>query len=251
MRREAVAQGVGGNVLVGTGEPAFGDGDLHGLPDGGFAHWLFAALHRFLDGQAGTLPTATDAGKEPLVIAMVGPELAEAFEHPRRDGDFAGFVDLGLADHDDESLAFDIGGLDADRFVQAQSALIDEGAVGAKADIAEGAQETMDLHPGEDFGEGLVAFDVDLLPDVPIDAEVIAVEGPQGTHRLIHRTGPKLPLVLKVDEEVEHALGCELREIVLRVVVGELMNPAVVGLATALGEAFELDKTGEVLIPLG
>jgi hypothetical protein len=53
-----------------------------------------------------------------------------------------------------------------------------------------------------------------------------------------------------VDQEVEHPLGREFAEIVLRVMIGELVDPAVVGLARALGEAFELDKTGEVLIPL-
>jgi len=152
---------------------------------------------------------------------------------------------------DDEALAFDVCRLDADGFVQAQSALIDQCAVGAKTDFAEGAQEAVDFQAGEHFGQGLITLDVDLLPDVPGDAEVIAVEGPQSADRLINGAGPKLPLILEVDQEVEDPLGSQLRKIGLRVVVGELVDPAVVGLTTALSEPFELDKTGEVLIPLG
>ena len=54
-----------------------------------------------------------------------------------------------------------------------------------------------------------------------------------------------------MDEEVEDSLGRELRQVIIRVVVAELVNPSVVDLASALGEAFELDKAVEVLIPLG
>ena len=251
VRGEAVAQSVGGNVLVGFGKSAFRDGDLDGLPDGGFAHRLFAALHRLLDGQARSLPTTTDTRKEPLVIAMEGPKLPKTHEHLRSDGHFAGFVDFRFCDDDDESLSFDVTRPDADGFVQAQATLVDEGAEGAEADVAKGPQETVDFVASEDLGQGLVSFDVDLLPDVPVDAEVITVEGAQGADRLVHRAGPELPFVLEVDEEVEHALGWEFRQVGLRVMIGELVDPAVVCLATALGEAFELDKTGEVLIPLG
>ena len=159
-------------------------------------------------------------------------------------------MDLGLADVDDEPLALDVGGADADGLVEAQSALVDQRAVGAETDVVEGAQQPVDLVAGEDLGQRFVALDVDLLADVPPDAEVVAVEGAQGADGMVDGAGPQPAPILEVDEEVEDTLGSELGKIVLRIVIGKLMDPAVIGLATALGEAFELDKTGEVLIPL-
>jgi hypothetical protein len=52
-----------------------------------------------------------------------------------------------------------------------------------------------------------------------------------------------------VDEEVEHARRRQCGEFIVREVTCELADPAVVTLAAALGEAFELDEAGEVLIP--
>ena len=80
---------------------------------------------------------------------------------------------------------------------------------------------------------------------------MIPVEGAQGADRLIEGAGPEAPLVLQVDQEVEDALGAEGREIGVRIVSGELLDPAVVSSARALCETFELDETGEALIPLG
>ena len=251
VRGEGVPQGVGGDVFVRARQPAFGDGNLDGLPDGGFAHGFGAAVHGLLDGQAGAFPSATDTGKEPLFILMVGPVFPQALEHLGGDGHLAGLVDFGLANVDDESLAFDILRSEIDGFVQAETALIDERAVGAEADISEGPKEAVDFLSCKDFGEWLVAFDVNLFPDVPVNAEVVAVKGSQGADGLIDRAGAELSLVLEVDEEVEDSLGRELRQVIIRVVVAELVNPSVVDLASALGEAFELDKAVEVLIPLG
>ena len=128
--------------------------------------------------------------------------------------------------------------------------MIDECAVGAESDFTEGAQQAVDFVAGEDFGQGFVALDVDLLPDVPVDAKVVAVEGAQRADSLIDRAGSELALVLEVNEEIEHALGREFRQVILRVMVGELVDPTVVGFTSALGESFELDIPGEVLIPL-
>ena len=46
---------------------------------------------------------------------------------------------------------------------------------------------------------------VDLFPNVPVEAEVVAVEG----------GGGELPFVLKVDEEVEHAVRGKRGEILI------------------------------------
>ena len=78
-----------------------------------------------------------------------------------------------------------------------------------------------------------VALDPDLLPDVPIKVQVVAVESAQGTHRLIKSAGPEAPLILQVDEEVEHSLGADGREVGVRIVGGELLDPTVVSPASA------------------
>jgi hypothetical protein len=59
----------------------------------------------------------------------------------------------------------------------------------------------------------------------------------------------ELAVVLEVDEEIEHTGRWQIGKLVLRVVAVELMNPAVVTLSVPLGETFELDEAGEVLIP--
>ena len=61
-----------------------------------------------------------------------------------------------------------------------------------------------DLLAGQHVGQRFVALDVDLLPDVPVESEVVAVEGAQGADGLVERAGFELALVLEVDEEVEH-----------------------------------------------
>lgn len=142
---EGVAQSVGGDVIVGARQSAFGNGDLDGLPNGRFAHGFGAAVHGLLDGQSGAFPSAADAREEPLFIAVKGPEFPQTHEHAWGDGDFARLAHFGLGDVDGEPLAVDVFGLDVDGFVQPKSALIDERAVGAIAGVAKGAQEPVDF----------------------------------------------------------------------------------------------------------
>ena len=82
--------------------------------------------------------------------------------------------------------------------------------------------------------KGFVAPDLDLLPDVPSEVEVVTVESAQGTDRLIEGAGPELPFVLQDDEEVQDPIRVEGREISVREVIGELLDPAVVSSAGAL-----------------
>ena len=93
----------------------------------------------------GAVPTAADSGKEPLGILMAGVELAQASEQLGGDGNFARFAVFGFGNVDDEALAVDVTGLDGERFAQAQSALIDDGAEGPVATVAEGAKELGDF----------------------------------------------------------------------------------------------------------
>ena len=78
---------------------------------------------------------------------------------------------------------------------------------------------------------------------------MVAVKGAQAADGLIDGGGRTLAVVLDVNEEVEHAGRWQIGKLVIRVVGVELMDPAVVALPAPLGETFELDETGEVLIP--
>ena len=180
---------------------------------------------------------------------MIGVEFAQAGEELGGDGNFAGFAVFGVGDVDDEALGVDVAGLDGEGFAEAQSALIDDGAEGAVASVAEGAQQQGDLSSGKDVRKRLFALDVDFFPDVPIKSKVVTVEGAQTTDGLVEGGRGEFSLVLEVDEEVEHARRGQRGEIFVREVTVELEDPAMVAITAALGETFKLDEAGEVLIP--
>ena len=146
---------------------------------------------------------------------MEGVELAQAGKELGGDGNFTRLAGFGLEDVDDEALAVDVPGLDGECFVEAQSGLIDHGAKSTIAAVAESAKELGDFVAGEDVGQRLFALDVDLFPNVPVEAEVVAVEGAQAADGLIEGGGGELPFVLKVDEEVEHAVRGKRGEILI------------------------------------
>lgn len=166
-------------------------------------------------GDAGVFPKAAHTGEEPFGVFMAGVELAQAGKELGGDGNFARLAVFGLGNVDDEALAVDVFGLDGERFVEAQAALIDDGAKGTVTTVAEGAKELGDFVAGEDVRQRLLALDVDLFPDVPVEAEVVAVERAQAADGLIERGGGELALVLKMDEEVEHALRGKHGEILI------------------------------------
>ena len=151
---------------------------------------------------------------------------------------------------DDQPLAVDVPGLDVKRFVEAQAALVDDGAVGAVAAVAEGAQQAADLVTGQDMRQRFLELELDLLPDVPIAGEVVAVEGAQGADGLVEGGAGELAVGLEVDEEVEDLARFEIGQRNVWVVVGKLGSPAEVGFDGAAAQAFELDEAEVVLIPL-
>jgi hypothetical protein len=218
----AVAQGVGAEFIVLFGQSAFGTGDVHGGPDAGVGHGVAAVVEGLSEGDAGAFPSTSGGGKEPVGIAMPGPEAAEADEEFGADGDFARLAALGVGDAEDEALAVDVLGADVKGFVQAQAALIDEGEVGAVATVAKGAQELGDVLTGEDVGQWLDALDFDFRPDFPSLAEVVAVEGAQGADGLVEGGAGELAVGLEVDEEVEDLAGFELWKRSVGEVVGKL-----------------------------
>ena len=100
------------------------------------------------------------------------------------------------------------------------------------------------------MGQGILAPDLDLRPDPPGLAEMVAVEGAQGADGLVEGGGGELAPVLEVEQEVEHPARIEIRERGVGIMPGELRSPAEVGLHGSLAQTFEVDETAVILIPL-
>lgn len=181
----AVTEGVGADFVVLFGQAAFGAGDVHGGPGAGVGHGPAAVVEGLLQADAGASPTASGRGKEPVGIAVPGPEAAQAEEQFRADGNFAGLAALGVGDAQDEARAVDVFRPDVEGLAETQAALIDEGEVGAVTAVAKGAQELGDFLAGEDVGQWLDALNVDFRPDLPGLAEMVAVKGAQGADGLV------------------------------------------------------------------
>ena len=235
---EAVAQGMGGDVLVFFGESGFGGGQADGVPHGGAVHGVGTAAHVLAQGDAGVVDPPADAGEEPFGVLVIGVEPAQAGEQSGGDGDFARLAVLGLGNMDDKPLAVDVAGLDGQGLAEAQPALVNDGEEGAEASVAEGAQELGDLATGQHVGQRFVAADVDLLPDVPVEPEVVTVERAQPADGLVDGGRREFALVLEVDEEIEHPSRRHRGQVGLLEVLAKLADPGVVVDAAALGKAF-------------
>ena len=128
--------------------------------------------------------------------------------------------------------------------------MVDEGEVGAVAAVAEGAQEEGDFVAGQDVRKGFFAFDFDLGPDLPFEAEVVAVKGAKSADGLVDGGASEVTSGLEVEEEVEDLSALESGQVLIRMVVGKLPDPTEVGFDGALAEPFELGKARVLLIPL-
>lgn len=98
--------------------------------------------------------------------------------------------------------------------------------------------------------ERFFALDFNLTPNLPFKIEVIPVEGAQGAYCLIYGVARKIPLGLKVEEEVEDLSTFQSGKMLSRIVCRELFDPSEIGLGGTLAKSFELDKAGILLIPL-
>ena len=197
-------------------------------------------------------PTATGGGKEPIGVAMPFPKGAEALEQFGRDWNVAFVSAFGMASGDSvgEDLSVDVGGSDVKGFAESQTALVDGGEESPATTVAEGAKELADFLSCEDMREGPFAFDFDLTPDLPFEVEVISIEGAQGANGLVDGGGGEVAFCLKTDQEVENLAALECGKILVGIVRGELLDPAEVSFGGTFAQAFELDKAGEILIPL-
>lgn len=117
----AVTQGVAAEVLVFFVEAALRFGEVDGEPDASFAHGLLVIVEGLAQGDAGALPSASDAGEKPRFIAVDFPEGAEAQEEFGADGDFACAPSFGVigGDANDEALTIDVLWSDVDAFGKA------------------------------------------------------------------------------------------------------------------------------------
>lgn len=196
------------------------------------------------------LPSTTDTGKEPLRVAVSVPEDAEPLIQLRGDGNLAGLASFAIDDANDKALAVNVLGFDANRFAQAEPALINNGEVGAVATVPEGPQEQGNFLTREDMRKWFTAVNFDLLPNVPIPAEMVAVEEADGTKRLVDGAAIELALLLEMYEKIENLGRPDPCGGLVRVEEIELSNPSEVILFRLLAEVFEMDSANEILVPL-
>ena len=79
---------------------------------------------------------------------------------------------------------------------------------------------------------------------------MITIKGAQRADCLINSRAFEIAFGLEVEEEIKDLSTSEGRDVVIRKVSRDLVNPAKVGLGRARAQAFELDETGKLLIPL-
>lgn len=250
VRGIAVAQRMDAEDLVLFIEPALDLRELERGPDPGLAHVLGMAAERFPERTALLVPSASDAGEDPLLVAVSLPIEAQASIEFRSDRNLPGLSSLTVDDADDEALPVDVFGFDPERFAQPQATLIDDSEVGAVAAFSERAQEEGDFVARENMGKRLGSMDLDLFPDIPIAVEVIAIEETDRAKRLINGRSAELPFLLEMDEEVENLCRTDPRRGDVRVMGIELPYPPEVDLLRLLTEIFEMDSPDEILVPL-
>lgn len=201
----AVTECMAAEVVVFFVETALGFGDVNGGPDAGLAHGFLVIVEGLAQAFAGAFPATPDAGEEPLGIAMAAPKSTKPLEKFRTDGDFTRPPAFGIfgGDTDDEALPVDVLGTDVNGLGETKSALIKDGEEGAVATVPKGAQKQGDFLASEDVGEGFLALDFDLGPDLPFEAEVVPVEGAQGADGLVDSASPAVEINLEMKKEVE------------------------------------------------
>lgn len=154
-----------------------------------------------------------------------------------------------MCDAQNVALAIDVLGPDVECFGHSQAALIDNGEVGAVATVVKSPEELADFPAGEDVWQGFLALDLDLCPDFPALAEVIAIEGAQGADGLVEGGTGEFSVGLKVEQKVEDLPRTEVGKPLIGMVLSKLRHPAQVGFDGALAQPFELDETAIILIP--
>lgn len=187
---------------------------------------------------------------QPLGVAMGLPEGAKPLEEFRGDRDLTRLAAFALGDANEQALSVDVLGFDVDGLAQAQPALVNDSEVGAVATVAKGAQKQRHFSTRKNVGERFGSVDPDLLPDVPVATQMMAVEEPNGAESLVDGTPLQLSLLLKVDEEIKDLLLAEPGRGGTGIVEVELSNPPEVILFGLVAESSEMDKADEILVPL-
>ena len=128
--------------------------------------------------------------------------------------------------------------------------MIDEGEEGAVTTVIEGFKEGADVLWTDDVRKRFVAFWFDLIPDLPLLAEVVTKESLESLLGLVNGGAGKLTHVLAMDEKVLNLRCAQFRDVKLRVVPGELANPSRVVLDGFRAQSCKLDKAKVILIPI-
>ena len=92
----AVAQGVDDELGMFLGEAALHFGEFPDLPGRAVTHGFATVVEGLLEGDPGGFPTASGGGKDPVGVAVPGPEAAQPGEEFGGDGDEAFVATFGM-----------------------------------------------------------------------------------------------------------------------------------------------------------
>jgi hypothetical protein len=94
----------------------------------------------------------------------------------------------------------------------------------------------------------LIAPDLELFPQLPVPLEIVAVEHPQGHHRLVQRRRTQPLLVAQIDQVIEQHPFADLLERSLWMTGIELAHLAEILRLAAPSQRFGIDEDYVVLI---
>jgi len=156
-----------------------------------------ASAHRF--GGAGHLFLISSRGREePDGMSMRRPVVSQKGQGVTGQGDIAIFGPFSAVDVHHEALAIDVGDLQKESLLQAQSQVIDGGEVDAVMQRCGHAEQLAYLLDAEDGGETLFGLSPNEVEEFPVALDDMAVEEADTAVTDAHGAGSKSILVFSM-----------------------------------------------------
>jgi hypothetical protein len=177
------------------------------------------------------------------------PVAAQPRQQLLADGHLAALAPLAVDDSHHPALAVDMAGLEVGAFAEPQPEVVHHGEQRPEVAGADRAEQGGHPVPADDVGQLFLAVELDVLPALPLAAEVVAVEGAQRAQRLVDGRIFQFKVRLQIDQELEDLPLAEAPDRLAAAVLRQTPHPREVGLARARLEVSKLDKGGELLVP--
>ncbi len=216
--------------------------------DTGNAHRFGGDTHCRGQRMRAFLPTAPDAGEEPVRVAMAAPVAAQAFDHLWSDGHLAVFASFAIDHTHDTAGRIDVLRSQSDGFADSQATVINQSQDGLEAVRAHRAENPAHFVTREHDGQRLIPPDFELLPELPVTLKIVAEKHPQSDHGLVESRGTQLLRVAQINKMIEHHPFRDLLEGTFRMTRCQLAHLTQILLFAASPQRFRIDEDDVVLI---